>query len=248
MLAAVGVDDHRLTAGPSHADRRQHVVGCAAVDAQRDDLRDSGRDRERVGQRLPGPGSRPVDGVAQPRRHAELRQQGEQSLGLVHIGDGFQGEHVRAGAGQNFQPRPVPVGQRRDGQPVAPAILRAVGQCRAVGPDRGRDPETFRAGLVARCLGKLDAAPQQRDGALFAVAANPARREPFEGSLVAGRRGDLRAGAEVRGMHRGDLVRGIRQQPRRPQRVGQVVAARLEFGGQATVADQHGMAIRHQSH
>ena len=38
-FAAVGVDDHRLTDGGRHADRRQHVVGCAAVDTQRDNLR-----------------------------------------------------------------------------------------------------------------------------------------------------------------------------------------------------------------
>jgi hypothetical protein len=30
-------------------------------------------------------------------------------------------------------------------------------------------------------------------------------------------------------------VRGVDQQPRRPQRVGQVVAAAFEFGGEAAV-------------
>lgn len=43
-------------------------------------------------------------------------------------------------------------------------------------------------------------------------------------------------------MHRGDRVRSVHQQPRRPQRVGQVVTARLKLGGQAAIADQHGIA------
>ena len=49
-------------------------------------------------------------------------------------------------------------------------------------------------------------------------------------------------------MHRGDLLRRVYQQPRRPQRIGQIVAARLEFGRQAAVGDQHGILGHGESH
>ena len=68
-----------------------------------------------------------------------------------------------------------------------------------------------------------------------------ARRETVEGRLVARRRRDRRARPIRTPVSCDDLVGRVEQQPRRPQVVGQVVAAGLEFSRQATIADQHGI-------
>ncbi len=235
-LSAVGVDDHRL-ADIGHADRGQDIVGRTAVDAHSDDLGDPGRHRERVGPGLPGAGLRPVDGVAEPGRHADRANQVDQRLGLVDIGHGFQGEQVRAGTGQDLQPGPMPPGQSLDGQAITSAIFGPVRQGRAVRTHRGGDPEVSRARFVTRGPGEFDAAAQQCGGA---ASVDSAGSKSVERCLVAGRRRDLGPGAKVCGVHRDDLPRRVGEQPGRPQRVGEAVTARLEFGGQAAIADQHG--------
>ncbi|OCB34590.1 hypothetical protein A9X02_22465 [Mycobacterium malmoense] len=59
---------------------------------------------------------------------------------------------------------------------------------------------------------------------------------------------DRRAGAEIGGVDGDDLVGVVRQEPGRPQRVGQVVTARLELGGQTAIVDQDRLADRSQFH
>ena len=129
--------------------------------------------------------------------------------------------------------------QLRNRKPVPPDVLLAVGQRRAVRA-RPTPPPTrpSPSGLIAGRRGQFDAAPHQP---LRVVSRDSARRETVEGRLVARRRRDRRAGREKSPVSSDDLLRRVEQQPRRPQVVGQVVAARLQFGGQATIADQNGI-------
>src|SRR6202008_3133866 len=134
-LTAVRVHDDRL-ADIGDRDSGEHVVGGTAIYADRDDLVDPGGPPQSVREWLSGAGPRSVDGVAEPGRHADRAHQVDQSFGLVDIGHRFQSEHVRAGVGQDLQPRTVPARQGRDGQAVAAAIFRPIGQRRAVRSDR----------------------------------------------------------------------------------------------------------------
>ena len=209
LLPAVRVDDDRLV---DHLARdlnsRQHIGGRATVHAHRDDLRDSGGDGERLGQRLTRAGLRPADRVAQPRRHTEPTHQADQRLGLIDVGHRFDGQHVGSRIGQNLHPGQMPVGQLCDRQPVSPDVLLAVGQRRAVRPDRRGHPPAVASGLLAGRRGEFDAAPHQPLGV---VAADSTRRETFEGCLVAGRRRDRRARAIKREVSGHDFVWSVEQ-------------------------------------
>ena len=58
--------------------------------------------------------------------------------------------------GQDRQPRPVPLAQLVDTEPVVAAVLRAVGQHRAVRPDRGCHPPVGRHGVTRGMRGRDD--------------------------------------------------------------------------------------------
>lgn len=73
-------------------------------------------------------------------------------------------------------------------------------------------------------------------------------RKPLERRLVARGRRNGGAGAKVGGMHPDDLARVQGEQPRRPQRVGKVMATRLQLGRQAAIADQHRFVRQSQTH
>ncbi len=138
----------------------------------------------------------------------------------------------------------MPVRQLRDRQPVAADVLLAVGQRRAIRPDRrGHPPQT--ADLVAGGLRQLDAAPQQPGGV---VSPDSALGEPVKGRLIAGGGRDGRARAEERAVYGDNLLRRVDQQPCRPQIVRQIVAAGLQFGRQATIGDQDGIVGRSEHH
>ena len=245
-FAAVGIDDHRLAGGfACDGDSRQHIGRCAAVDADRDDLSHPGGNRERVRQGLTGAGVPPVDGVAEPGRHTELLDKRHQRLGLVDIGDRFQRQHVGPGVGQDFQPWPVPLCQRRDGQAVATAVFRPVGQRRAVGTDRRGNPASIATYLVTRRSGQFDAAAQQASGL---PAVDAPGRETVERGLIARRGGEHRSGAKERDVNGHNLVGCVNEQPRRPERIREIVAAGLQFGGQAAVTDQHGIVGQCEYH
>lgn len=96
--------------------------------------------------------------VAEPGRRTDRANQIDQRLGLVDIGNGFQGEHVGARAGQDFQPRPMPSRQSRDGQAVTASVLGPIGQRRAVRAYRCGDGEIVATHLVASHGGEFDAA------------------------------------------------------------------------------------------
>ena len=150
------------------------------------------------------------------------------------------------GLGQNLEPGAVPRGQVGDAASVAAAVLRPVGQHRAVRPDRGGDPSPWTvAGLSARVAGQLDAAAQQAFGVRSVEAAGG---EPLERGLVARGRGDRGARSEECPVHGQDLVGPVEEQPRRPQRIGQVVAARFQRAGHAAIADQHRAARAGKGH
>lgn len=68
MLTPVRVGDYWLT-DLCDVDDRQHIVGCTAIDADRDNFGDTGGHSERLSKRLSGTDPCPVDGVAEPRRY-----------------------------------------------------------------------------------------------------------------------------------------------------------------------------------
>ena len=59
---------------------------------------------------------------------------GEQRLNLGKARNGLQREDVDTGFGQQLDPWAVPGSQFLDGEVIVAAVLRAVGQRRAVGP------------------------------------------------------------------------------------------------------------------
>ena len=99
--------------------------------------------------------------------------------------------------------------------------------------------------LVAGGLRQPDAAMQEPGGV---VSPDSALSEPVEGRLIARGRGDRSSRAEERAVHGDNLLRCIDQQPCRPEIVGQIVAASLQFGRQAAVCDQHGIVGRSEHH
>ena len=77
-------------------------------------------------------------------------------------------------------------------------------------------------------------------------AVEPGRGEAVDRRLVAGRRRDLRPGPEVGEVGVLDRRRVGQQQARRPEPVGQVVAAGLELGREAAVEDDDSPAPGHR--
>ena len=130
---------------------------------------------------------------------------------------------------------------------VVTAVLRAVGQKGAVGADTGRHQRALTAGavcrqcpeLVARSMRQLYRAAQQPLGLRL---AEPATDESRDAGLIAGRDDAVGPGFEVVEVQPADRLRLLEQQPGRPERVVEVVAAGLELGGQPAVEDHHLLA------
>ena len=125
------------------------------------------------------------------------------------------------------------VRERVDGEPVVAAVLRAVRQERPVRPHRCRHEERVRVERGAFGAIMLAGRVRQFD----ASAEEPGRRcavetpagESFERRLVRRRRRDPRPCPEEREMGPNDLLRILDQEPRRPERVGEIGALRLEL-------------------
>ena len=83
-------------------------------------------------------------------------------------------------------------GQLGDAEPVPAAVLRTVGEHRAIGTDRRRDPAPP-AHPCTRELREFHAPAHQLGGA---AGTDPAGGEAFEAGLVAGRGSDFGPGAE----------------------------------------------------
>ena len=181
---------------------------------------------------------------ARDREPADGRRLGDEvreRLRLGEDGDRLAGEEVRTGVPEDPQPGPVPVAERGPIEPVAARVLGAVGEVRAVRPDRRGDEERPRVGRCdllavpfARLGRQLDAPAQE---ARRRVALDPAGREALERRLVAGGDRDAGAGAEVRQVGRDDRLRLVRQEAGRPQAIGQVVPGGLQLGREAAVDD-----------
>ena len=171
------------------------VSGRTAIHAYRNDFRHSGGDGECVGQWLAGAGCLPVDRVGQPRGHAELVDQRDDCLGLVDVGDGLDRQHVGFRIHEHLEARPMPVDELRDGEPVAPDVLLAIGQCRAVRPDgRGHPPS-----------------PGERGPPQLSRRGVPPRRRPRRGRPWPARR--CAAAAERRRLVRFRVQRSRRRTP-----------------------------------
>jgi hypothetical protein len=175
--------------------------------------------------------------VAAAERHPrldawELREQVHERGNLADRRDRLEREQVRPGVEQRCDPRPVDRGELLGGHvAVLAGVLAAVGEHDRIRADRCGD-EPVRAHGVASRAGKLDAEPQQ---ARRLLGADAGRREALVGRLVARRDRDVGAGLEVGAVDGGDVLRRVAQQPRRPQRVGEIVPEPLELGGEPAV-------------
>ncbi len=162
-----------------------------------------------------------------------------QRLGLVDIGHRLAAPTRRRPRRQDLQPGLMPVRElpRRKGR-SGRGTLRRRPAPRHTGPT---DAATQRSSRRPR-----RAPPSRARGCGATVgprrrATDSAGRETVEGRLVARRRRDRRARPEKRGVSSDDLVGRFEQQPCRPQVVGEVMAACLEFGRQTAIGDQHGI-------
>src|SRR5690606_22858668 len=72
--------------------------------------------------------------------------------------------------------------------------------------------------------------------------------EAIEGCLVARRRRDHGARAEERQVSGLDLLGSVHQQPRRPQRVREIMPARLKLSRQTTIRDQRSAVRFEEAH
>ena len=123
---------------------------------------------------------------------------------------------------------------------IIAAILRAVGEKRAIRPHRTGHQQ--RTGLrvlgevrLARFARQLDAFADQRPGLRV---IQPACGKTRRSGLIAGGDRHLRPGAKVVEMHIADQLRVLQQHFRRPQAVSQIAAAGLQLGGHGAV-QQH---------
>ncbi len=180
--------------------------------------------------------------VAEPGRDVDLVEQSDQHLGLADGRDGLEGQEVHAGLDERVDPRPV---ERRPARRDRGRSRRGIRTRRPASRHTGR-PTRRRADRSTR-----DRRPRPRTGRGRAgrpstlVRDRRERRgavqtgglEARDRRLVAGRRRHPRSGPEVVEMDGLDGVRIGHQQPRRPEPVGQVEAARLELGGEPAVED-----------
>ena len=130
-------------------EQRRHEGRRRAVHAHGDHLRDRRGERGGVGERCAVADPRAVAAAERhPRaRLGHLGQQRDDRLRLDDRRDRLDREQVGAGRQEHLEPRAVPVGQLGRRQPVVADVLGAVGQRRAVRPDRGGD-QPVAAGLV----------------------------------------------------------------------------------------------------
>ena len=195
---AVRVRDQRLARhGARTADQFGHEERWRAVDAHRDHVRARGHDRDRLLDRRAVVQVLPVSARERdPGRHRVQRADDlDERLRFDHGRDRLDREHVGLGRRQRLRARQVEVPERGArgvgaAEPVVARVLGAVGQHRAVGPDRRGDHHTA---IVGRDTRQLDAAPEQRG---CRVAIEAACGQTLEARLIA--RADHHVGARRR--------------------------------------------------
>ena len=192
LFAAVGVDDDGLSRRLARdLDRVLDVRGRAAIHAHRDDFRHIGRNRERLGQRLPRArrAFRRSCSTATPE-HPTRRTRPTNASASSTSGTVSMRQHVGSRVGEDLQPRQVPVRQLRDRQAHSarrtprrwPAPRRTAR--RTPPPSGRRRPASSRAAAASSTLRRISRSASS--------ARDSARRETVEGRLVARRRRDRR--------------------------------------------------------
>ena len=136
-IAAVRIGDQRAVGdGGGPCQKRCDVTRSGAIDADGDHAR---RVPERDGllDRLAGGRAFPVAAcVAQPGGGSHVLEQGDEDLRFANGRDRFEREQVDARREQRFHAWPVERGQGGAPGVIVAAVLRAVGEHRAIRPDR----------------------------------------------------------------------------------------------------------------
>src|SRR5690606_7671273 len=219
---------------PGNGHRPGGVGRGRAVHPDRDDALLARCHREGLLQRLTSASALAADRVGQPRGNPERGCELPFGRRFVHVRDRLQCEEVRFRLGEDLHARAVEIAQLPRRQPVAAAVLGAVGQHRAVRTHRSR--HVALRSTSGGAPGEDDAAPHQLRGFLVPDAV---RGEAGKARLIAGRGGHHGSGSEERLVRCGDLIWTVGEQARRPQRVVQVVATGFQLGGQTAVEHQH---------
>ena len=205
-----------------------------AVDAREHDRAGAGEGGIRCIERLARTGRGAAHRVAEPCGDVELVEQLDQYLRLDDVGDRLDGDEVGLRAGEQVEPPSVEVAQARPGDAVVASILRAVGEEGAVGSDGRSDPWTGPGvgELIADLLRESDAAGDEPTCLGLGATRGD---EALDAGLVAGRGRHLRPRREVRAMSRGDALRIVDQEARRPEVAAEVTALLLECCGEPAV-------------
>ena len=227
------------------AQRRGDLVQRDAVDADRQYLRIAAQRGQDLRQRRAVAEMLAVaKGEGEPgAERRELLQQRQQRLQFGERRQRFAGQQIDAGGGQGCEARAVEGNHVILCQPVVAAVFRTVGQIGAVRAHRTGDQQRRRLRvcgqiIVARALRQLHAFGDQRQRLILIQAA---AQEALRRGLITGGDGALGAGVEIIEVYLIDKLGIFNQHLGRPQRIGQIAAARFQLGGQRAVQDQRGV-------
>src|SRR6185312_4217528 len=164
----------------------------------------------------------------------------EDSVRFLKGGDGFEGEEVSGCCGEDRDALGVEGDEVVEADGVAAMVFGSVVECGAVRAEGGGDPGAAiaTASVCGACLFGESDGLLEGAGGVVGRAAEFAIAEA--GDLVAGGGDAVGAGAQVIQMQGDDGFRGGVENVRRPERTGNVAAAALEFGGEASVEDADG--------
>ena len=212
------------------------MLGSRAVHAHGSDRRAAGHERHQILDGLARGRAVPVGAAhREPRGHVgEVGEHVDKRTHLIEIGNRLDREEVRLGCSDHLEALAVEVDEPVVAHAVVTAVLAAVVEDGAVGAHTRRDERLTTGGRRTR-----DVHRSAQSGICLRLRA-PRSEEPFARHLVAGGHDDPGTRIDVRLVDGANLLGLVGEDARGPQGIAEIVAALLEFGGEATVDGHDG--------